>query len=225
MKKLLKGQILFSFALAVVLLILLISDLGYNYQARLVPMLVVVPSLILAVAQFVIEIRRALQGKVTIEGKTLAEKESALAAIAAAQSKAKAERGLVSVSAVETTAAGIGGMVAAMPRAKVGTVPMQAITPEKDGKKEKEKLSEAERQKKEVIAFGWIIGIVLMIALFGFKVGLPISIFAFIKVFGRESWKLSIGYTVSLWLVVYLVFVMFMHAVLYDGMILDALGF
>lgn len=229
MRKFLNGQIFFSFALAVVLLILFITDLGYNYQARMVPMLVVVPSLILAVVQLVTEVRRVLQGKESVEEKTRAEEEMALAAIAAAQAKAKMkeEQGAVSALAVGLTATGVGGNVATKPLTAKTTnaTPAEISKSGKDGKIGEEKLSPAERQKKEVIAFGWMIGIVLMIALFGFNVGLPISVFAFIKVFGRESWKLSLGYTVSLWLIVYLVFVMFMHSILYSGMVFDALGF
>ncbi len=231
MKKLLGGKVLFSFALAAVLLILIISALGDNYQARMVPMIVAIPSFVLAVAQFIIEVRAAGRGKESIPGKIITEKEAALAAIAAADAKAKPSSAPAAVpeSTLEFAAAELANSPTVtrtatgkmLPNLESSIIAAEAVKQERADEENKPTPAE---QRRELVAGGWLLGLVALIALFGFNVGLPVFVFAFLKWHGHESWKFSILYAVIFWGLVYLLFVVFMRSILYPGIVFDRLG-
>lgn len=231
MKKLLTGQILFSLALVIVFLLLIITDSVYNYQARLVPMIVAVPSFLLAMAQFLIEVRNASQRKDAVPTNLITEKQAVLPPIAAADAKtnlssapavvpesvlAFAAAELANSPTVTRTATG-----KVIPNLESSILAAETVKPERAGETDQ---AAPARWTTELVAVGWLVGLVLLIAFFGFFVGLPVFVFALLKFHGRESWKFSILYTVVFWVLVYGLFVVLMKSQLYPGVVFDRLG-
>jgi Tripartite tricarboxylate transporter TctB family len=231
MKKFLSGHILFSLGVAVVFLILIITDLDYNYQARMVPMIVAVPSFILAVAQFLIEVKNAWRRKETVPAKINTEKEIALSAIAAndapiadTQSPAVMPESALAFAAAELASSPTVTRTATgkiIPNLESNLIAAAAVEPERANEP---KPSASAEWKKELVAIGWLLGLVVLVALFGFNVGLPVFVFTFLKWHGHESWRFSILYTVIFWALVYVLFVVVMKGILYPGMVFDRLG-
>lgn len=232
MKKLLTGQILFSLALVIVFLLLIITDSGYNYQARLVPMIVAVPIFLLALAQFLIEVRTASQRKVAVPTNLLTEKQAVLPPLAAADAKtnrssapAVVPESVLAFAAAELansptmTRTATGKVI---PNLESSILAAETVKPERAG--ETDRAAPAWRTT-ELVAVGWLVGLVLSIAFFGFFVGLPVFVFALLKFHGRENWKFSILYTVVFWVLVYVLFVVLMKSQLYPGVVFDRLGF
>ncbi len=71
-----KGKLLFSLGLVLLLAFLTYVSLGYNQLARLVPLVVLVPGLIAAVVQLVFEVRAAFFPKKDAPADELEEDES-----------------------------------------------------------------------------------------------------------------------------------------------------
>ena len=90
--------------------------------------------------------------------------------------------------------------------------------------KKKEKLSGAEKRKRELIGIAWLIGYVIAIVLIGFPIATIGYLVAFIRFYNHESWKLTIVYTVLLWAFIWIAFVFFLKSTLYPGLIFDWLG-
>jgi hypothetical protein len=65
--------------------------------------------------------------------------------------------------------------------------------------------------RRTAIAVGWIIGFFALIALLGFVIAVPVLIFAYLKVQGRESWLFSIVFTAVVWACFYGLFDLLLH--------------
>ncbi len=230
MKKLLNSHVLFSFALAVVFLILIITDLDYNYQARMVPMIVAVPSFILAAAQFLIDVRATSQRNETVQAKIVTEKQVVLPSIAATDAPIKppsapaaVSESVLAVAATElansptVTRTATGKVI---PNLEPNLIAAEAVKQERDSERSKI----AAERRSEFIAIGWLLGLAALIALFGFYAGVPVFAFLLLKFHGRESWKFSVLYAVVLWGLMYLLFAVLMKSLLYPGMVFDRLG-
>ncbi len=213
MSKLLSGRVAFSISVALVLLYLLYATLGLNYQSKIVPLIVVAPSFAGALAQFVIEVRRALRGEQAREGEGI-DKAVADAAEARVRAALLAGQG--------PEPAGLVRLAPAEAAAGAAQIPLAAgAAPTAKGTK---KLTRAQMRMGELVALAWIAGLVAAIALFGFRFGFPVYMFAFTRVQGKESWKFSIAFAAIFWGIVYFLFVVVMKEVLYPGLIPDALG-
>jgi hypothetical protein len=90
--------------------------------------------------------------------------------------------------------------------------------------KKKEKLSDAEKRKRELFGIAWLIGFVVSIALLGFPIATIGYLVLFIRFYNHESWKLTIVYTVILWAFIWIAFVFFLKSTLYPGLIFELLG-
>ncbi len=157
MKIRITGNLILSLGMMLLFALLVVIGMRYNALARLLPMVVAVPGLILTAIQFIRELRSSL----------------------------KAE-----------TAASL-------------------------EEKKKETLSPQEVQRREKEAVGWLLAFFVLIYLFGFSIAILVFVLLFTKVFGRESWKLSIGMAVVLWAFVVVVFEQAMKSALYPGVILE----
>jgi hypothetical protein len=90
--------------------------------------------------------------------------------------------------------------------------------------KKKEKLSGAEKRKRELLGIVWLIGYVAAITLLGFPIATISYLVGFIRFYNHESWRLTIIYTVVLWAFIWIAFVFFLKSNLYPGLIFEWLG-
>lgn len=177
MKIRITGQVLFSLGLTLLLLILLIVTMGYGYLSKLVPMVVLVPGLMAAAAQFLRDVREAQRGD---------------------KPKPKEAKDQSTVTGTEAV------------------VPGEGII--------KEKLSPQEKRRRQLVAIGWLFAFFALITVLGLSIAIPVFILLFMKLYGRESWRLSIAMAAGMWVFIYVIFVWGMRSQLYPGMFFDWLG-
>jgi hypothetical protein len=79
-------------------------------------------------------------------------------------------------------------------------------------------------KKRAIIMFAWLLGFFALIWLFGFSIGIPLMMFAYLKFQGGESWVLSITLTVIAWLFFYGLFVKLLTLPFPEGLIITWLG-
>jgi hypothetical protein len=77
------------------------------------------------------------------------------------------------------------------------------------------KLSEGQDQgvvpRRTLLAAGWAIGFFFAIVLLGFQVAVPLLVFAYIRLQGRESWLFTAVFTVAVWAIFYGLFDLLLH--------------
>jgi Tripartite tricarboxylate transporter TctB family len=202
MKLLRSGQVLFALLFVVLFAILIVSATGYNPTARIMPLIVAIPVFFGAIANLVVDVRAVQRG----------EKPA----------KVKSRAPVPTMVAQEQVAAPALKMAPAM-SVSAAVMPAQIPVPAEGSKpeKKKEKLTGAERTKRELIGIAWLIGYVAALILFGFNLATLGYLLAFIKFYSHESWKLTILYTVILWAFVYVAFVVLLKSSLPPGMVLD----
>lgn len=166
MKIRLRGQIFFSLGMTLIFSILIAIGMGYNPLARLIPLVVSVPALLISFTQFILDLRETLRGEPP-----------------------------------DQEAAG------------------------KEGARRKEKrgFSPQELRHRELLAVGWLLAFLGLIILAGFLAAIPIFILVFMRLYGRESWRLSLGLAVVLLIFVYAVFEIILGSDLYQGLILETI--
>lgn len=160
-----KGELIFSFAMVLIIGYLIWISMGYNQLARLVPLIVLIPGMLFALIQFGQDLRAAM----------------------GPPKKAIAE----------------------------------AAGEEEDSKKaKKQKLTPREKMLRELIAYGWVLALFVLIVLFGLSAAIPVFVLLFMRFFGNESWRLSVVFSLACWAFVYVVFVWFLRNDLYPGVLL-----
>lgn len=82
----------------------------------------------------------------------------------------------------------------------------------------------ATAKKRAIVMFAWLVGFFILIVLFGFPIGIPLMMFAYLKFQGGESWALSTTLTVIAWVFFYGLFVRLLHLPFPDGMVITWLG-
>jgi len=75
-------------------------------------------------------------------------------------------------------------------------------------------------QKRTLLICTWIIGFLVLIIAFGFPLAVPIFVFAYLRIAGREPWTLSIVLTLVSWMFMEGVFDRFLHIPFPEGWIL-----
>src|SRR3972149_1245882 len=75
-------------------------------------------------------------------------------------------------------------------------------------------------QKRTLLICTWIIGFLALIIAFGFPLAVPLFVFAYLKIAGREPWTLSIVLTLVSWMFMEGVFDRFLHVPFPEGWIL-----
>lgn len=85
------------------------------------------------------------------------------------------------------------------------------------------RLSKGPNEKLEIqrtlSIFAWIIGLFLLVLLIGFPFAVPLFVFLFLKLYGKEGWTVSIVSTVIAWGVFYALFVWLLNVPFADGWI------
>ena len=71
--------------------------------------------------------------------------------------------------------------------------------------------------KKEIVMMGWIAFILGLILLFGFWLGIAVFLPVFLRVFGKESWKLTVITTVCGWVSIYVLFTTLIKIRFFEG--------
>jgi hypothetical protein len=74
----------------------------------------------------------------------------------------------------------------------------------------------------EFRVLAWLVALTAMVYLFGFLPSIFVFVFLFLRLSARESWKISLLISGSLWVVVYLVFVLALNIHLYEGILFGA---
>ena len=72
-------------------------------------------------------------------------------------------------------------------------------------------------------SYGLIIGFLLLVLLFGFPVSVPLFVFFYLKVHGKEKWVLSLGLAAAAWMFLYGLFIRVLHVPFEEGWIVDGL--
>lgn len=78
--------------------------------------------------------------------------------------------------------------------------------------------------REEVVPFAWLAALVALVLALGFLVGSAIFIVAFLRLYGKESWRLCIGITLVLFVVIDFGFVQFFGYTVFPGYLPTALG-
>jgi len=78
-------------------------------------------------------------------------------------------------------------------------------------------------RQRTISIFLWIIGFFFMILFLGMPVALPLFLFLYIKVSGKEGWKISLGLTAGVWICFYFLFMQFLKIQFRAGWLQDRL--
>jgi hypothetical protein len=65
--------------------------------------------------------------------------------------------------------------------------------------------------RRTLVAIGWILGFFAAIVLLGFPIAVPLFVFLYLKLQGRESWALSIVFSLAVWGAFYALFDRLLH--------------
>jgi hypothetical protein len=104
--------------------------------------------------------------------------------------------------------------------AETHTTAAEATAADKPKEEKKEKLSPQEKRRRELVGIGWLLAFFVMIVLFGLIPAIPLFVLVFMRFFGGESWRLSVGFAVVCWAFVYGVFVWGLRNEMYPGILL-----
>lgn len=85
-------------------------------------------------------------------------------------------------------------------------------------------LPQREVLQRTAIAAAWIFGFFAAILLLGFPIAVPLFVFLYLKLAGKESWLLSILFTAAVWLFFYGLFDRMLHLPFPDGWLLTWAG-
>ena len=73
------------------------------------------------------------------------------------------------------------------------------------------------RNKREMILFGYFFLLVILVLLFGFWIGYPIFMALFLHYYAKESWRLTAQLTIGSWVAMYIVLVIVLEQILFEG--------
>lgn len=82
----------------------------------------------------------------------------------------------------------------------------------------------SEKTRRELGSGLWVVGCFVLIWLVGFTIGLPVYAYAYAKVRGKEGWLISLVPAAIAFLVLWVLFVNFLHIPLYQGILFDLLA-
>lgn len=71
--------------------------------------------------------------------------------------------------------------------------------------------------RRTVGAFSWIIGFFVLIVLFSFSIAVPLYVFLYIKLYGKERWRISLIMGASAWVFFYGLFVYLLDTPMMEG--------
>jgi hypothetical protein len=82
-------------------------------------------------------------------------------------------------------------------------------------------LAPGEQLRREAIVWGYFLGLILGIILFGFHFSVPVFLVLFLRYRAEASWRLTLGLTVSVCIFLFAVFEYVLHITLHTGFITD----
>jgi hypothetical protein len=82
-------------------------------------------------------------------------------------------------------------------------------------------LDPREQIRRELIAWGYFLGLILGIILFGFHVSVPLFLFLFLRYRAKASWRMTIGLTLAASIALFFVFERVLRISLHPGFITD----
>ena len=83
-----------------------------------------------------------------------------------------------------------------------------------------ESVDEALAVRRTISIFLWIFGFFFLILFVGFPIAVPIFFVLFLKLKGREGWKISIGLAAVAWICFYGLFIWLLHIPFLEGWII-----
>jgi Tripartite tricarboxylate transporter TctB family len=79
-------------------------------------------------------------------------------------------------------------------------------------------------RRRTLVAVAWIAGFFVLILLLGFLIAVPLLVFAYLRVQGKESWLFSAAFTLVLWAAFYGLFDQLLHLPFPPGWLFEWLG-
>ena len=80
-------------------------------------------------------------------------------------------------------------------------------------------LDSKEKDNREFKVISWIIGLVILVYLFGILPATALFVFLFVKIYGARNFLTSAAFTIATWIFVYFIFVMVLQVRLYTGVL------
>ncbi len=77
--------------------------------------------------------------------------------------------------------------------------------------------------QREMVFFGYFIGLVAAVLLFGFWLTIPVFLVVFLRLHERENWRFVIALTGAAWLIIYAIFDRLLSIILHEGFITEYL--
>jgi hypothetical protein len=74
--------------------------------------------------------------------------------------------------------------------------------------------------RRTLLAVAWALGFFAMIVLLGFQIAVPVLVFAYIRLQGKESWLFTIVFTAVVWALFYGLFDLVLHLPFPPGMLI-----
>lgn len=78
--------------------------------------------------------------------------------------------------------------------------------------------------RRTAVAAGWVLAFFAAIVLVGFGIAVPLFVFLYLKVQGREGWIFSVVFTAAVWGFFYGLFDLLLHLPFPTGVVQSALG-
>jgi hypothetical protein len=76
---------------------------------------------------------------------------------------------------------------------------------------------------RELVLFGYFVGLVAGVILFGFWLTVPVFLIVFLRVHERDNWMFAVSLTAAAWLVIYLIFDQLLEIALHTGFVTEYL--
>ena len=76
-------------------------------------------------------------------------------------------------------------------------------------------------QRRTALAAAWMIGFFALIVLVGFPIAVPVLVFVYLKVQGKEGWLFSVVFTAAVWGFFYGLFDLLLHLHFPEGWLLS----
>lgn len=77
--------------------------------------------------------------------------------------------------------------------------------------------------RRTLLSSAWIVGFFIMILLLGFSIAVPLYVFLYLKLYGKEKWGISLIITAATWVFFYGLFVWLLDTHFEPGWILDVM--
>lgn len=79
-------------------------------------------------------------------------------------------------------------------------------------------------RRRTAIAAAWTVGFFVLIVLLGFQIAVPVLVFAYLKLQGKEGWIFTTVFTAAVWAFFYGLFDLLLHLPFPPGVLLEWLG-